>query len=398
MTTKNVVTFGLFSIVLGVFGAAQAATPNLICTTDYMPVCARDGKTYSNECQAQAAGAEVFYQGECRTTNGTTITTTDDVATPTTSGDAAVPTACTKEYMPVCGNDGTTYGNNCELEVAKTELAYTGPCADDEVTVPELPELGSVEEYNQSVAFAFGIGMTKYDDPTKFMPEAPLTREQAAKFFMVFALHFLGEDGLNARMAAVTMPADACAFTDEKTVDPTLIQNVLDACRYGLFKGHNKMFNPKALLSRSQAMTVLMRIADGFKDEGTTPRWQAYTDLATNWGVITTHDFMSDETPVTRKDAVIWTFRLHHALDQLGVLTPVALDPEGGLLGTSNEEVTTDMPVPTETGTGVVEMTTGDVATGSVLIVATGDVVTGTTITVITPAVPAITGPVMIGG
>jgi hypothetical protein len=62
------------------------------------------------------------------------------------------------------------------------------------------------------------------------------------------------------------------------------------------------------------------------------------------------------------------------------------------------EEVTTDMPVPTETGTGVVEMMTGDAATGSVLIVATGDVVTGTTITVITPAVPAITGPVMIGG
>lgn len=42
---------------------------NMLCITLWLPVCGKDGKTYSNACNAKNAGVE-FVQGECQLSNG----------------------------------------------------------------------------------------------------------------------------------------------------------------------------------------------------------------------------------------------------------------------------------------------------------------------------------------
>lgn len=113
-------------------------------------------------------------------------------------------------------------------------------------------------------------------------------------------------------------PSRYCSFDDLDSADQTLKNDILQACMLRLFKGNQGLFHPERLLSKAEALTVLLRTQESASlDESGTPWWRDVYDRATQQGLTKEADVYALEKPLTRYELALLIHRADKIKDEL---------------------------------------------------------------------------------
>lgn len=120
--------------------------------------------------------------------------------------------------------------------------------------------------------------LTKFTNAQDFMATKTLRRDEASKFFVQYATEILW-------LTPDTSKA-SCNFNDLGKARPDLKDLVKEACQLWLFQWANWKFMPTQSLTNAQAITVLIRMIDGKKDETQWHFAQKYFEKAQELGLM----------------------------------------------------------------------------------------------------------------
>ena len=106
----------------------QRILASCVCPDYCQPLCAKNGQTYCNSCFAKCAGTEEAHSGKCQSPNR--YLSASPSPTP-------VSCICPLYCLPLCAKNGQTYCNQCLANCAGTEEAYPGQCLDCHKPCPQ---------------------------------------------------------------------------------------------------------------------------------------------------------------------------------------------------------------------------------------------------------------------
>lgn len=183
------------------------------------------------------------------------------------------------------------------------------------VTTTSVPskEPSADEEFKSALSWMYTNWLTQFSTPEKFEPYNGLTREQAAKFFVVMQETVLWQVPVTNNTS--------CSFSDT-WFDPSLRAFVDKACAYGILKWSNGVFRPTAQISKPEFVTALVRMIEWAKrDETWNPRWSQYYQQAKTRWLTKELNANAFDTPANRYEAALFMYRSLAVLRQSN--TPV---------------------------------------------------------------------------
>jgi len=155
------------------------------------------------------------------------------------------------------------------------------------------------EELQTAVTWMYSKGLTSKSTVADYLPGNTMTREEASKFFSVFAKTIYDKSENSTTL---------CSFNDSKRADSTLTNSIVSSCKLGIFKWHNGNFSPKDKLDNAQAITVLMRIMVGTLFEPSNVYYTNYFLKAKEFGLVGNINVSSY---ITRWEAAILLYKAH---------------------------------------------------------------------------------------
>ena len=133
-------------------------------------------------------------------------------------------------------------------------------------------------QLNTAISWMNSNWLTKFTNAITFMSTKNLRRDEATKFFVQYATEIV--------WLTPDISKTSCNFNDLNNARPDLKDLIKESCQLDLFQWNNGQFMPNEALTNAQAITVLIRMIDGKKDETQWHFAQAYFEKAQELGIM----------------------------------------------------------------------------------------------------------------